>query len=50
MGYLLWLGGKELLTFLKTADSKLGAAIVTAAATILVGISVAIYSQNRIKT
>lgn len=50
MGYSLWLGGKEILTFLKTADSKLGAAIVTAAATILVGISVAIYSQNRIKT
>ncbi|MDW3196015.1 MAG: hypothetical protein R8G66_26830 [Cytophagales bacterium] len=48
--WLLWLGGKELLTFLQTADSKLGAAIVTAAATILVGVSVAIYSQNRIKT
>ena len=50
MGYLIWLGGKEILSFLKTADSKLSAAIITAAATILVGISVVVYSQNRIKT
>lgn len=49
LGLLIWLGGRELIQFLKTTDSKLSAAIITAAATLFLGITVAIYSQNRIK-
>lgn len=41
--FLLWFAFREILIFLKSTDSKL------AAATILVGIIVTIYSQERIK-
>lgn len=48
-GYLAWLIVSRLFTFLESANPSVSAAIVGAMATVLVGISGALYTQNEIK-
>lgn len=45
--FVLWYISKELINYLKNTDSKLVASIITASATILVGIGAVIISQNK---
>lgn len=45
----LWFGIKEVAHCLKSTDSKLTASLITASATLLVGIGAVLISQNRIK-